>query len=380
MGLKQHMNKYTLPNGTLKNKLGITDQEKLNKAERAITFDAEGSIPKFSLDFNGLKKIHHHLFQDVYEWAGQSRMSTLQKDRDTPAFTPPALIERQAHKIFTELKDKNNLQNLDKDSFSKEVAYLFGHINNLHPFREGNGRTQRIFIKEVAKQAGYEIDFSQTTKERMIQASIEFNQGKPKKMEEIFIEALDKQMIADLKPFNQLLIEQKGVDGWNNLFVAHSHENTNYKGTFVGTNKKDFVIQLTEPINTLEKNSIIISNYTKDFKYLNNQEPKVGDKITLNIPPRQLENEIQYSNRGSHTGKIILVDEKTIVQQKLNGTLVHHDTQKLPNITPKDVGSSVKITYHKDGASVEPTGKSNQKTTEKDKELGNNGKNFGLDD
>ena len=82
---------------------------------------------------------------------------------------------------------------------------------------------------------------------------------------------------------------------------------------------------------------------------------------------------------GTHTGKIILVDEKTIVQQKLNGTLVHHDTQKLPNITPKDVGSSVKITYHKDGASVEPAGKNNQKTTEKDKELGNNGKSFGLD-
>lgn len=373
-------NKYTLPNGTLINKPGITDQVKLEEYERSKTNMAERTMPSFSLDFNGLKKIHHHLFQDVYEWAGQTRISTLQKDLDSPAFTSPKLIEKYVHQIFTDLKEKNNLQNLDKDSFSKEAAHLFGHINNLHPFREGNGRTQRIFIEEVAKQAGYEIDFSQTTKERMIQASIEFNQGKPRKMEEIFIEALDKQMIADLKPFNRLLIEQKGVDGWNNLFVTHSHENTNYKGTFVGTNGKDFVIQLTEKVNTLEKNSIIISNYEKDFQHLNHQSPKPGDKVILNIPVTQMEKEVEYAKRGTHSGTIISIENNTITQQKLNGTLVHHDAQKLPNLTQKDIGSSVKITYHKDGASFEPTGKTNQKTIEKDKQLDNQGKGFGLDD
>lgn len=347
------MNKYTLPNGTLVNKLGIIDQKKLEEAERIITREAEKTLPKFSLNFDGLKKIHQHLFQDVYEWAGQTRTSTLQKDLDSPAFTPPTLIEKYAHQIFTELKDKNHLQNLDKDSFSKEAAHLFGHINNLHPFREGNGRTQRIFIEEVAKQAGYEIDFSEITKERMIQASIEFNQGNPRKMQEIFIESMDKKLIENLRSFNAVLRENRGIDGWNNLFVSHSHSGNEYQGIYVGTDKKTFVMQLQEPSGTIEKNSIIIAKYD-EMQFLDVQPKKEGQKVTLNIPALETAKNIENSKNAkigeTYTGKILSVEKDVITQQTAkNRPIIIHETKNLPDIKPEDVGKKLQIFYGANG-------------------------------
>lgn len=287
---------YILDNGTLKNKLGITNQQALNKSERKITRNAELDMPSFSLDFEGLKQIHKHLFEDIYEWAGQIRTTTLQKDLDTSKFTPPYLIKVYAKEIFKNFKKNNGLIGFDKEIFSKELANLFGHINNLHPFREGNGRTQRIFITEVAKQAGYEIDFSEITKERMIQASIEFKDNNPKKMHELFIEVLDKQMIDNLRPFNQMMRSDKGwgLDGWNNMFVANAHFGNTYQGNFIGTDGKTFGLQLTKESDTLVIDSVIITS-CEHMKYLNKQNFKKDDILTLTLP--KLDKNVDYEEQ-----------------------------------------------------------------------------------
>ena len=69
---------------------------------------------------------------------------------------------------------KINLQSLESinyDEFISKIAYYFSEINALHPFREGNGRTQREFIRELALKCGYKIDFSKISKEQMLEAS-----------------------------------------------------------------------------------------------------------------------------------------------------------------------------------------------------------------
>lgn len=281
---KMNNKKYEYENGVLINKLGIKDQEKLKEFERFQTNLAERTLPSFSLDFEGLKKIHKHLFENVYEWAGEPRESILQKE-DT-FFVPHTRLNRAINELFSELERKNHLKGLSQQEFALQVSDVFGKLNNIHPFREGNGRTQRIFISELALQAGHQLDFSEITQERMIQASIEFNQGNPKKMQEMFTECLDKQMVANLRIFNNVLRKEKGVNNWNALFVSHSHSGNNYQGIFVGNDSTTFVMQLTKPSDTLSKYSIIISKYD-DMKYLNIQPSKIGDKITLNIPHQQ---------------------------------------------------------------------------------------------
>lgn len=287
--------KYVLENGTLKNKLGITDQKALNESERKITRNAELNMPSFSLDFQGLKQVHKHLFEDVYEWAGEIRESILKKE-DT-FFVPHTRLNKAIEELFSELERKNNLKGLSQQEFVLQVSEIFGKLNNIHPFREGNGRTQRLFISELALQAGHQLDFSEITQERMIQASIEFNQGNPKKMQEMFTECLDKQMIENLRSFNSVLREYKGINGWNNLYVAHSHAGNSYQGIFVDTNKSTFVMQLRQKSDTIHENSIIISEY-KNMKYLDVQPQKSGDKITLNIPKtlQQLKEQLTANN------------------------------------------------------------------------------------
>lgn len=87
----------------------------------------------------------------------------------------PLRIEPEAKKLFAQLKRENYLKGLSFEQMVKRLAFYLGEINILHPFREGNGRTQRSFIMQLAKQAGYHLDFSHLTPDEMIEASIKVN-------------------------------------------------------------------------------------------------------------------------------------------------------------------------------------------------------------
>lgn len=167
--------KYCYP-GTdvLKNKLNITDPAALHNAERSITAVCSAKLLKKPLpktfNFATLKSIHKALFDPIYPWAGQTRDVRIAK---TSLFCNPQFIDQSAEDIFTNLKYENYLQGLDKDTFVDRLSYYMGEINALHPFREGNGRTQRIFCQQLAEAAGYELSFEQMNKEQLLQADIE---------------------------------------------------------------------------------------------------------------------------------------------------------------------------------------------------------------
>lgn len=156
------------------NKLGIHDQERLQNVERNITarrlLQLYDHPLKGNFGYNHLKRIHQFIFQDLYSWAGKERTVDIAKSN---MFCNVMFIGDQAAEIFENLKREKLLTELSREEFIYRVAYYFGEVNALHPFREGNGRTQREFFRELALHAGHEISFSEISEGEMIKASVD---------------------------------------------------------------------------------------------------------------------------------------------------------------------------------------------------------------
>lgn len=154
--------------GTFKNRLGINNAEDLHKAEYIASSNRarelrENPIPG-NYDLTHMSAVHKHLMQDVYDWAGKTRTLNFSKkdafEKDwTTKFAPAKDLENLSKQISDELKEKNFLKNLDKDSFVKELTNTYTKINYLHPFPEGNGRATQELMGQLAKNAGYEINY-----------------------------------------------------------------------------------------------------------------------------------------------------------------------------------------------------------------------------
>jgi cell filamentation protein len=110
------------------------------------------------------------LFGDVYDWAGQLRLVEIQKG--STAFARQMVIESAAGQLFRQLAKEQYLRTLDAQAFSLRAGFYLGEINVLHPFREGNGRSQREFIAQLAFAAGHRIDWSGIDQKTMVSASI----------------------------------------------------------------------------------------------------------------------------------------------------------------------------------------------------------------
>ncbi len=164
---------YCYPNSrTLKNKLDIKDASKLQQRERDLSnlraLELLNGPIIGHFDFAHLKKIHQYLFQDIYDWAGKVRTVDIAKGN---LFCRYFAIESEASRIFTELKSEKFLKDLPINQLAERLAYYLAEINALHPFREGNGRTQREFIRQLAYQNNLFLSYAGITKNEMISAS-----------------------------------------------------------------------------------------------------------------------------------------------------------------------------------------------------------------
>lgn len=107
---------------------------------------------------NDLLKIHKYLFQDVYDWAGCVRKVEIAKGGRQ--FLPMHSFNEAFAYIDGLLSEFNSIESSDKQKIAKKLSEILDNINFLHPFREGNGRTQREFIKLLALQKGYNLDLN----------------------------------------------------------------------------------------------------------------------------------------------------------------------------------------------------------------------------
>lgn len=186
---------YCYPNSfVLKNKLNILDADKLKLAESEITSlrtaQALSNRIKGKFDFKHINKIHHFLFGDIYKWAGKIRVVNISKGNQ---FCLCEYIQEQMEYILEKLRKENYLKDCkNKQEVAKKLAYYLGEINSIHPYREGNGRTQRIFIEYLTFSLGYQLDYSKISSHEMLEASKRTFDLDYKLMEELMFRSLTK--------------------------------------------------------------------------------------------------------------------------------------------------------------------------------------------
>lgn len=146
----------------LVNKFGIKSEKQLSEIEADITFAKTSKLEEIPLkgnfDLEHYKSIHKFLFEDLYSWAGELRKINISKKGTN--FANADELEYLCTECFQRLKENNYYRNTDFDSFVENIVDLYCTLNILHPFREGNGRTERIFISQLIRLNGYDIDFS----------------------------------------------------------------------------------------------------------------------------------------------------------------------------------------------------------------------------
>ena len=235
--------------GVLRNVPGLrnVDQlahfETLNTARRSYELLRNPVVGRF--DVAHLRAIHKHVFQDIFSWAGEFRTTMLGKaehlGKPPTWFTPPHLLEHEVERIFDSLNRADLLRGLRRVEFAREAARLLAEINKLHPFREGNGRTQRLFVDALARQAGHELCFDVVSRERMVQASIEANSGDPRRMTRLFEEITDADRIQPLRRAIAFLSREKF--NWNDTYVATTTAGEDYAGRLVGRDGDAFMMR-----------------------------------------------------------------------------------------------------------------------------------------
>ena len=154
---------YCIPGtAVLQNKAGIKNQDLQDNYEAdfaAIRILELSQTPvKGNFNLAHLCKIHEYLFQDVYEWAGEIRSVDI--IRGDSRFCNVRQIQSYSNTVFSALAAEKYLNNLESTALARRLAHYLSEINAIHPFREGNGRVQRIFISQLAEQAGYSLDYS----------------------------------------------------------------------------------------------------------------------------------------------------------------------------------------------------------------------------
>lgn len=158
----------------LVNKFDIRDNKKLEEIERKIVlaklYELRQNNRIGNFDVNHFVGIHKFLFEDIYPFAGLFRTENIAKGNFS--FAEWEYIEDELKRILDQLKEENYLQNLDREMFIKRLSYYMAELNVLHPFREGNGRTIREFIRQLAYKNGYVLNLKNIKPKDMLDACI----------------------------------------------------------------------------------------------------------------------------------------------------------------------------------------------------------------
>ncbi|MGZ0149745.1 Fic/DOC family protein [Kribbella sp. WER1] len=168
---------YPPPNqDVLQNKFGLLDNNKLRDREYTATANrlrqlesGEVEVPR-TYDARHLHAIHAHVFQDVYEWAGQTRTTELYKGHGG-GFAPPGQIDRYLDDA-AKLIESADWASMSQEEFGQHAAKVYAYVNQAHPFREGNGRAAKMFMQHVAELSPYRLDFSKVPPEVWNQRSM----------------------------------------------------------------------------------------------------------------------------------------------------------------------------------------------------------------
>lgn len=175
------------------NKLGIQDETELADTEAAIVLGKASLLDQQplpgSFDFEHYKRIHRFLFCDLYDWAGLIR--TINISKKGTAFVSAVEIEPCADACFKRLADFGS-EGLSHRELAEEIADFYHTVNMLHPFREGNGRAQRVFFTQWIRSLGYDFDLSSVDPDAFMIATIYAAQGVMDQLADFFEQMIEQ--------------------------------------------------------------------------------------------------------------------------------------------------------------------------------------------
>ena len=178
------------------NKLGIKDDNLLSVVEADITYGKLLNLEKNPVNGNfdtpHYKAIHKYLFEDLYEWAGDFRKINI--STKGTRFVESDRLDELCEKCFERLKACNYFRGYCYEDFVDNIVDFYCTLNMLHPFREGNGRTQRVFISQLIRYNGYDINFSKIDTDLLMIATIQSAHGVTDLLTDIFRENIVRKM------------------------------------------------------------------------------------------------------------------------------------------------------------------------------------------
>jgi len=157
----------------LRNRLGIRDPDALARLEANQTAIILAQLERDPLvgryDLVHLRAFHRRIFGDIYAWAGELRTVAIAKGESL--FALPEHIEPYLRRVLSELAGAQFLRGRSREEFVGRLTHYHAELNAVHPFREGNGRTQRAFLAQLARDAGYHIAWARLHADRNVEAS-----------------------------------------------------------------------------------------------------------------------------------------------------------------------------------------------------------------
>ena len=247
----------------MKNRLGILDAGALSRAEREYTEVRglelkNGTAPAATrghFDADHLRAIHQHTFGDVYEWAGTTRGDPLilggqretqppQLIKATTAFEGASTVNAKLDGVLARLAEQDRLRGLSREEFSRQAADVLSDLNQIHPFREGNGRTQREFMTQLAAHAGHPLQFEGVTQQRMTVVSFDAAQGDKESMRRLFSEITDPDRSRVLQRGFGTLQERYG-DQVQGVYLTSTTAGETYAGQLQHKDRQHFIMDST---------------------------------------------------------------------------------------------------------------------------------------
>jgi cell filamentation protein len=185
---------YVYPGtGALRNLAGLHDADTLADHEAQVSTLRLAQLAAVRLegayDLPHLQEFHRFIFQDVYSWAGELRSVPLAKPGSM--FALPAHIESYIAEVLRRLAGEEHLFGLRRDQFAERLTHYYAEINAVHPFREGNGRTQRAFLRQFALDAGHTLAWEHLDSQALVHASQRSFQGDNLPLRDLIEKVLD---------------------------------------------------------------------------------------------------------------------------------------------------------------------------------------------
>ncbi len=179
---------YVYPGtNVLRNLFGIRNPARLRSVEYAATTARMATGPDYPLTADGYRATRRFLFQDIFDWAGDLRTVPLAKGNT--AFPPPTFLERSLHDRFRQAA-LIAFATLDSATFCREAAHHIAELNAMHPFREGNGRTMRVHLQQLARSAGLVFDPARFAPREWMEASIVSFHGDEEPMRHVIAQGI----------------------------------------------------------------------------------------------------------------------------------------------------------------------------------------------